>query len=60
MTNADAHTQNELHELEQRFGPGLGQYVYDQLIQTNNVVSVNRSVKHNHKVPESSYYKKAA
>ena len=60
MTKADANTQTELHELEQRFGPGLGQYVYDQLIRTNNVVAVNSSAKQRHEIQESSYYKKAA
>lgn len=59
MTNTETKTQAELYELEQRFGPGLGQYVYDQLIRTD-AVNANKSVEHNHKVPESSYYYKKA
>ena len=55
MSNIEANTQTELHELEQRFGPGLGQYVYDQLIRTH-AVNTNAPARHN----ESSLYKKAA
>ena len=37
MTNDDTKNANELNELEERFGPALGQYVFDQLIRASAV-----------------------
>lgn len=52
-TDKEIKQQAELHDLEERYGPALGQYIYDQLDQ-DNIANANRDLQ------ERENYKKAA